>query len=418
MLPMMGGIVGASVVSGQLISHTGRYKIYPILGSALAVPRHVAAVPARSRHAPAAVQRLDGRPRRRHRPGDARPVLAVQNSVARRPRHRHQRQQLLPADRRQRRRRDLRHALRRPAHRLPAPNASPPGPACPTPSPSPRSSSTRCPRAARRLHPAYADAMPRIFLYLVPVLVLGLLIAFFLKEKPLVSHTRPRRDPETAPFNSPIPQARSAYAAGMPVCGTVQHPDGTVVPRAALTLIDVAGQQIGRGASGPDGRYALSTPGSGSYVLIAAAGGHQPQAVSRHRRGAAGRAGRRPRRRRTARRERADRGRHPGAGRRRHAHQRARRGRRQHAQRARRRVRHHGVGGRRVHPRGQRARVPARRAPRQRAGRPARPARTSNSPAAPCCAAPSGQRRAARRGRARDAAGRGGQRGGHPHHRG
>src|SRR5690606_31614493 len=31
---------------------------------------------------------------------------------------------------------------------------------------------------------AYADAMPRIFLYLVPVLVLGLLIAFFLKEKP------------------------------------------------------------------------------------------------------------------------------------------------------------------------------------------------------------------------------------------
>lgn len=36
MLPMMGGIVGASIVSGQLISHTGRYKIYPVLGSALA----------------------------------------------------------------------------------------------------------------------------------------------------------------------------------------------------------------------------------------------------------------------------------------------------------------------------------------------------------------------------------------------
>ncbi|NED19998.1 DUF1416 domain-containing protein, partial [Streptomyces sp. SID9913] len=67
---------------------------------------------------------------------------------------------------------------------------------------------------------------------------------------------------------------------GVPVCGTVQHPDGTVVPRAALTLIDVAGRQIGRGASGDDGRYALATPGSGSYVLIAAAGGHQPQAVS------------------------------------------------------------------------------------------------------------------------------------------
>jgi hypothetical protein len=127
---------------------------------------------------------------------------------------------------------------------------------------------------------AYADAMPRIFLYLVPVLVLGLLIACFLKEKPLVSHNAPTADPATAPVNAPIPQARSSYAAGIPVCGTVQHPDGTVVPRAALTLIDIAGQQIGRGASGEDGRYALSTPGSGSYVLIAAAGGHQPQAVS------------------------------------------------------------------------------------------------------------------------------------------
>ncbi len=42
----------------------------------------------------------------------------------------------------------------------------------------------------------------------------------------------------------------------------------------------MTGQQIGRGASGEDGRYALSTPGSGSFVLIAAAGGHQPQAVT------------------------------------------------------------------------------------------------------------------------------------------
>ena len=132
---------------------------------------------------------------------------------------------------------------------------------------------------------AYADAMPRIFLYLVPVLVLGLLIAFFLKEKPLVSHNAAATEP--VPASAPIPRTpatrrrpASPHAAGIPVCGTVQHPDGTVVPRAALTLIDVAGQQIGRGASGEDGRYALSTPGSGSYVLIAAAGGHQPQAVT------------------------------------------------------------------------------------------------------------------------------------------
>ncbi|MDQ0810113.1 MFS family permease [Streptomyces sp. B3I7] len=127
---------------------------------------------------------------------------------------------------------------------------------------------------------AYADAMPRIFLHLVPVLVLGLLIACFLKEKPLVSHPTPADTPAPAPATGQVPQARLSYAGGVPVCGGVQHPDGTVVPRAALTLIDVTGAQIGRGASGEDGRYALATPGPGAYVLIAAAGGHQPQAVS------------------------------------------------------------------------------------------------------------------------------------------
>lgn len=132
---------------------------------------------------------------------------------------------------------------------------------------------------------AYVDAMPRIFLYLVPVLVLGLILAFFLKEKPLVSHHSPEAAAETTPSRIPAARADSGrpafgYLSGVPVHGSVQHPDGTSVPRAALTLIDVQGQQIGRGASGEDGRYALSVPGAGSYVLIAAAGGHQPQAVS------------------------------------------------------------------------------------------------------------------------------------------
>ncbi|MET9291318.1 MFS transporter [Streptomyces sp. NPDC003077] len=79
--------------------------------------------------------------------------------------------------------------------------------------------------------------------------------------------------------DDPYEAARRAAMAGVPVCGTVRHHDGTSVPRAALTLIDVAGRQVGRGATGEDGRYALGTPGAGAYVLIAAAGGHQPRAV-------------------------------------------------------------------------------------------------------------------------------------------
>ncbi|MFE2424435.1 MFS transporter [Streptomyces hokutonensis] len=283
MLPMMGGIVGASIISGQLISHTGRYKIYPILGSALAtlgmwLLSRLEVDTSRLQYSVWMAVLGAGI-------GLVMPVLvlAVQNSV--RPAdlgtatsaNNYFRQiggsvgaaifGTLFADR-------LTDALR---ERLPTrAGAGLPDPESITPQlvhalpPALRDSYIR----------AYADAMPRIFLYLVPVLALGLLIAFFLKEKPLVSHNAPAETSEAAPFNSPIPQARSGYAAGIPVCGKVQHPDGTVVPRAALTLIDVSGQQIGRGASGADGRYALSTPGSGSYVLIAAAGGHQPQAVS------------------------------------------------------------------------------------------------------------------------------------------
>ncbi len=121
--------------------------------------------------------------------------------------------------------------------------------------------------------------MPRIFLYFVPVLVLGFLIAFLLKEKPLVIQNGSAHSTSTD-ATAFIPEARSGSSVGVPLCGTVQHSDGTRVARAALTLIDSFGRQIGRGATGEDGRYALSTPGNGSYVLIASAGGHQPQAVT------------------------------------------------------------------------------------------------------------------------------------------
>ncbi|MFI1836159.1 MFS transporter [Streptomyces olivaceoviridis] len=281
MLPMMAGIVGASVIGGQLISHTGRYKIYPVLGCAVATVGMWL------------LSRLQTDTPRLHYSvwmavlgagiGLVMPVLvlAVQNSV--RPAdlgtatsaNNYFRQiggsvgaavfGTLFADR-------LTSSLR---EELP-PRAGSGLPAA----------DSITPQLVHALPPAlrdayiraYADAMPRIFLYLVPVVALGLLIAFFLKEKPLVSHNTAETEPQTV--TASIPGARAPYAAGVPVCGTVQHPDGTVVPRAALTLIDVVGQQIGRGASGDDGRYALSTPGSGSYVLIAAAGGHQPQAVS------------------------------------------------------------------------------------------------------------------------------------------
>ncbi|CAM5359115.1 MFS transporter [Streptomyces canus] len=282
MLPMMAGIVGASIVSGQLISHTGRYRIWPILGSVLSLVGMWL------------LSRLEVDTPRLHYSvwmavlgagiGMVMPVLilAVQNSV--RPAdlgtatsaNNYFRQiggsvgaavfGTLFADR-------LADAL---TERLPT-GAGLPDPTSLTP----QLIHALPPELRDAYIQAYADAMPRIFLHLVPVLALGLLLAFFLKEKPLVAHDAP--DTAAAPVNATVPQSRPSYtdtAGAAPVRGTVQHCDGTVLPRAALTLIDVAGAQIGRGASGEDGRYALSTPRPGAYVLIAAAGGHQPQAVS------------------------------------------------------------------------------------------------------------------------------------------
>ncbi|MGW2847381.1 MFS transporter [Streptomyces sp. NPDC001274] len=298
MLPMMGGIVVASVVSGQLISRTGRYRLYPIIGSGTsAVGMWLLSfldvdTPRIEYSIAQAVLGIGI--------GLVMPVLvlAVQNSV-------------VPADIGSATSANnyfrqiggsvgaavfgtlfagrLADAL---AVRLPS-GADLPDPESITP----QLVHAMEPALRDSYIQAYADAMPRIFLYLVPVLALGLFLAFFLKEKPLVSHHSPDSTTESVTTESPtVPVARTVPAlpaapatgavppaaprSGAAVSGHVQHPDGTKVARAALTLIDVQGRQVGRGASAADGRYTLSAPGSGSYVLIAAAGGHQPQAVS------------------------------------------------------------------------------------------------------------------------------------------
>ncbi|WP_405889683.1 MFS transporter [Streptomyces sp. NBC_00133] len=277
MLPMMGGIVASSIVSGRLISRTGRYKIFPVLGCAISavgmwlLSRLQADTPRLDHSIWQAVLGIGI--------GLVMPVLilAVQNAVpptdlgAATSANNYFRQiggsigaavfGTLLADR-------LTDAL---ARRLPA------GAGLPDPdSITPQLVHAMGPALRDGYIQAYAQAMPRIFLHLVPVLALGLFVAFFLKEKPLVTHNAFTAETASVPTARRAP----AYASGVPVCGTVQHHDSSIVPRAALTLIDVQGKQVGRGASGEDGRYALSVPGSGSYVMIAAAGGHQPQAVT------------------------------------------------------------------------------------------------------------------------------------------
>ena len=72
--------------------------------------------------------------------------------------------------------------------------------------------------------------------------------------------------------------ASGAGSGGIPVRGYVRGAESAPVPQAAVTLISLAGRQLGRSVAQADGSYAVDAPGTGSYVLIASADGFQPQA--------------------------------------------------------------------------------------------------------------------------------------------
>ncbi|GAA3051643.1 MFS transporter [Streptomyces glomeratus] len=70
----------------------------------------------------------------------------------------------------------------------------------------------------------------------------------------------------------------SPASGGIPVRGFVRGAESAPVPHAAVTLISLGGRQLGRSVAAADGSYGVDAPGTGSYVLIASADGHQPQA--------------------------------------------------------------------------------------------------------------------------------------------
>lgn len=118
MLPMVAGLLLASTASGQIVSRTGRWKVFPVSRHR----RHHArpAPPAQARRA-----QLHGRDehlllrlRARPRPGHAGAGAdRAERRRVRGPRCRHLRRDLLPLDRRLLRRRDLRHDLLGPPRR-------------------------------------------------------------------------------------------------------------------------------------------------------------------------------------------------------------------------------------------------------------------------------------------------------------
>ncbi|NUS45885.1 MAG: MFS transporter [Mycobacteriaceae bacterium] len=181
------------------------------------------------------------------------------------------------------------------------------------------------PAQARPFHIGFADAMRPVFLAAAGVLGAAFVFLCFLREIPLRGRSgleeryaeQERRTQAPRPAEPADPAelvdldalglfddldsagstgsgdaGDSAGAApGRPggaalpmrkpaVRGQIRRSGGGRVGEVALTLIDPAGRQAGRTVSLPDGRYELRAPGPGSYVLIASAHGHQPRAAS------------------------------------------------------------------------------------------------------------------------------------------
>ncbi|MEU5956080.1 MFS transporter [Streptomyces sp. NPDC047525] len=168
---------------------------------------------------------------------------------------------------------------------------------------------------------AYGHGIADVFLIAAPLAFLAFLITIFIKEVPLrtsgalAQASESAQTPDTAPAaattasvvadQQPVlasvgahtetgPEGTQKLAAvassatgeappqttggGTPVHGFVRGAESAPVPRAAVTLISLGGRQLGRAVAQGDGSYAVDAPGAGSYVLIASADGFQPQA--------------------------------------------------------------------------------------------------------------------------------------------
>ncbi|MGW0909163.1 MFS transporter [Streptomyces sp. NPDC002853] len=164
---------------------------------------------------------------------------------------------------------------------------------------------------------AYGHGIADVFLIAAPLAFLAFLITIFIKEVPLRTSGALAQASESSDADAPAATASGAAAAeqpvlasvgahtetgpdgtqklaalassatgdaplqttgGTPVRGFVRGAESTPVPRAAVTLISLGGRQLGRSVAQGDGSYAVDAPGAGSYVLIASADGFQPQA--------------------------------------------------------------------------------------------------------------------------------------------
>ncbi|MEV0685882.1 MFS transporter [Nocardia sp. NPDC050378] len=133
----------------------------------------------------------------------------------------------------------------------------------------------------------FTDSMHTVFLLAADLAIVACLVLVFMKEIPLQEDPVPDEADEGARLRDvslydahEMAGKLRPGATGRVIAGLLRRDDARPVPSATLTLIDQHGHQVARGNGDADGAYMIEAPRPGNYVLIAAATGHQPEAVS------------------------------------------------------------------------------------------------------------------------------------------
>jgi EmrB/QacA subfamily drug resistance transporter len=130
----------------------------------------------------------------------------------------------------------------------------------------------------------YGDVIGDVFVYAALISAVAVLAVLFIKEVPLRSSNALTAEAPTAEQAAPAPTSATAGAVAAPVApaslgnltgrvviGRVLRGDGRPLAGASVTLTDVSGRQVDRSRSGADGDYRLHPSTGGTYLLIAAA---------------------------------------------------------------------------------------------------------------------------------------------------
>jgi hypothetical protein len=126
----------------------------------------------------------------------------------------------------------------------------------------------------------YGDVIGDTFVYAALISAVAVLAVLFIKEVPLRSSNAPTGEESTPEHVVPAAAGQAGEPAGRTplgnltgrvVIGRVLRGDGRPLAGASVTLTDVSGRQVDRSRSGADGDYRLHPETGGTYLLIAAA---------------------------------------------------------------------------------------------------------------------------------------------------